>query len=354
MHAEREQEAIPLWTSDQLDSPIPPQVEAAYFDTALNAWVLSRYDDVLEAFRSSMLNVDSREPRTSEDEDALKKMREETRDALTPAQLRAWSEAITPEIQRHVDSLMEGREVDLLDDYLRPVCLALAALVTSVDPRDAARLRELARPISAAAAEPYDAELREQAKLATPPLQTCFHSRTETLRDSGFVALSHTLPSLLANALYSLVAYPQQWALLHAQPRLVEQAVEELMRYAGLTRLVLRRATRDLRLGGASIRAGDRLILRIIAANRDPARFSHANQLNVQRSDGAQLALGYGAHACVGAGLIRMAAVAIIRPLVGAFASAALSGCAEWQGGSGFRSPTHLRVVLIRRPNAQV
>ena len=181
-----------------------------------------------------------------------------------------------------------------------------------------------------------------------------FTREPRPLRDSGFVALSHTLPSLLANALYSLLRYPQQWALLHVQPELVEQAIEELMRYAGLTRLVLRRATQDLTLGGAAIREGDRLILRIVAANRDPARFSHASELNVQRSEGAHLALGYGAHACVGAGLIRMAAIAMLRPLVESFASATLAGPVDWRGGSGFRSPTQLRVVLIRKPIASV
>ena len=130
MHAEREQESIPLWTSDQLDSRLPPQVEPVYFDTALNSWVLSRFDDVLAAFRSSMLNVDSHEPRTSEDERALTRMRTETREALTPAQLSAWSEAITPAIGRQVGDLAEGHAIDLLDVYLRPVCLAFAALVT--------------------------------------------------------------------------------------------------------------------------------------------------------------------------------------------------------------------------------
>jgi cytochrome P450 len=351
MHAEREHVSIPLWASDQLDSPVPPHIEPPYFDPALDAWVLSRYEDVAAAFRSSLLDVDSKEPLSHDAEITLRRMREETLEALTPTQLRAWSDAIAPVIRECVENLQEGCAVDLLEQYLRPISLELAALVTAIDPADAARLRELAWPISASAAEPYEPELRAMAQKATPPLQACFHARTETLRDSGFVALSHTLPSLLANALYALLQHPKQWELLHAQPGLVEQGVEELLRYAGLTRFVRRRAAQDLTLGGVAIRQGDRLILRIVAANRDPARFAHANELDVCRREAGQLALGTGAHACVGASLIRIAAVAMIRPLVEEFAGAAITSAVEWHGGSGFRAPANLHVVLTRRPS---
>jgi cytochrome P450 len=78
----------------------------------------------------------------------------------------------------------------------------------------------------------------------------------------------------------------------------MEQAIEELLRYAGFTRILLRKATSDLNLNGALIRKGERIILRIIAANRDPERFSHPNQLDVRRRDAGHLSLG-GRLACV-------------------------------------------------------
>jgi len=351
MHAERSESSIPDWTSDQLDSSIPPQIEPPYFDADLDAWILSRHEDVLAAFRSSALNVDSRTPRTHEDEEAMLKMRVETSEALSHAQLRTWSQQIAPIVQQKVIALLANisfglSSVDLLDDYIRPACLALAVIVTEIDPLHAVELRELTQPVSASAAEPYDTELSERSKHVTPQLEACFHAKAVSLRDSGFVALSHTLPCLLANGFYGLLKYPQQWALLHHQPSLVEHAVEEMMRYAGLVRIVRRCATEELVLGGVSIRKGDHLILRLIAANRDPARFEHANELDVRRRDGGQLMLGAGAHACVGASLIRMASVLITRSLVEACAGAVLVESVEWQGGSGFRSPRHLHVTL--------
>ena len=55
MPAKRNNPTIPSWTHDQLDSSSPPEVEPAYFDSVLNAWVLSKHADILAAFRASSL-----------------------------------------------------------------------------------------------------------------------------------------------------------------------------------------------------------------------------------------------------------------------------------------------------------
>jgi cytochrome P450 len=334
------------WKSDELDSPTPPVIEPAYFDERLDAWVLSRHADVLEALRSRSLAMHGSRPMTTEERCAFESMREETIKVLSRTQLRTWADAMSSLIDKRLASLPENDEVDLVEAYLRPLCLELAAMVTEVDRKDAARLREFATPISAAAAEPADKTLRERAREITPELQACFHAKTESLRDSGFVALSHTLPCLLANGCYALLQHPKQWTTLHQQPELVEQAIEELMRYGGLSRYLRRRATEDMVLAGVSIRKNDQLILRIAAANRDPERFPCPNDLDVLRREAGQLTMGAGPHACVGASLLRMASLAILRPLLTRFAAATLSGIVEWHGGSGFRAPAQLPVML--------
>src|SRR5258708_15826017 len=150
------------------------------------------------------------------------------------------------------------------------------------------------------------------------------------------------MPCLLGNAWFALMQHPQEWSVLHQQPELMEQAMEELLRYAGLTRILSRVATSDIELNGAFIRRGERIILRIIAANRDPERFSHPNQVDVTRRDAGHLTLGAGAHACVAASLIRMAAIAITHPLMQRFASVNPARPVDWQGGSVFRFPKSL------------
>src|SRR5947207_646604 len=129
------------------------------------------------------------------------------------------------------------------------------------------------------------------------------------------------------------------------------RAVEELLRYAGLASSVFRRATARLDLGGVTILEGERVILMLASANRDPARFPEPDRLDVSRRLGGQVALGAGPHSCVGALLIRMAATVATEALVQKAAAREIAGPIEWRGGSGFRSPASLYVQLQPEPN---
>lgn len=271
-------------------------------------------------------------------------MREETMEALSPAQLREWREQLSPEAHSLAGSLRVEEPVDLMAAYARPLCLSLAAMVTDISRGDAEGLCARAQQVSAAAAEPYNLALKDSAKSANAELQGSFHSGPAALRDSGFVALSQTLPYILGNAWFALTQYPEQWTLLHQQPGLMEQAIEELLRYAGLVRILSRTATADIDLNGAFIRKGQRIILRIVAANRDPERFSCPDQVDITRRDSGHFTLGTGPHSCVAARLIRMAAKAMTHPLLQRFASVSPARAVDWQGGSVFRFPGTLWV----------
>ena len=123
-----------------------------------------------------------------------------------------------------------------------------------------------------------------------------------------------------------------------------------MLRYAGLARILFRRAIEDIDLNGVAIRKGERIVLRVFAANRDPVRFSDPGRLDVMRHGTGQLTLGTGPHACVGASLIRVAAVTITSPLLERFARAELVEPVEWKGGSGFCTPVSLLVRLGETP----
>jgi cytochrome P450 len=341
--------AIPAWPADELDSVEPPEPAAPYFDSNLNAWVLSRYADILAAFRASRLfpaSSNSAKPAQPMPACDHLKMRTETMEALPASRLAAWREELLPQAEALAAELPVDEPVELLDAYARPLCLRLAATVTGVSMDLARRLFETGARVSAAAAEPFDPEAHRIADLATEELREHFHSGPQSLRDSGFVALSQTMPCILANAWYSLMRQPDAWAMLHRQPELMEPAIEELLRYAGLVRILGRAAEEEIDLNGTVVRKGDRIILRIFAGNRDPERFARPNEIDFTRRDAGHLSLGSGAHACVGASLIRMAAVTVTRPLLRRFAVATPTAAVEWQGGSGFRAPRALWVSL--------
>jgi cytochrome P450 len=339
---------------DQIDRRSSPQIGAPHFDDSLNAWVLSRYADVLAAFHcASLYPAGSGIGKSSAppQENAMAQMRKDTRDALSPAQLRVWRRGLSSAARSLAGSLAIDAPVDLNDTYARPLCLMLAATVTNIGPHQAERLRNKAEPISASAAEPFDASLKASARAVNQAIRECFRSGPEPLRDSGFVALAHTLPCLLANAWLALLACPQQWTTLHREPRGVERAIEELLRCSGLPRILFRRASNDVEFNGVRIRKGERIVLQVLAANHDPENFAHPHRLDVKRRRIRQLTFGAGPHACVGAGLIRMAAVTITRPLLERFSAARLSEPVDWKGGSGFRFPGSLRVSLSINSN---
>jgi len=347
MPIEREYPNKAVWSCDQLDSLDPPIAEAPYFDNDLNAWIFTRYADILAAFRASELcpiSFSNSKPGKSLNEEARLKMRDEVQQELSPSHLRDWKESLAKQSEEIAKRLSQNSAVDLLAGYAHPLCLSLAATVTGISQDEAISLSDQAGTVSAAAAEPYDLTLRAAAKSANVGLRKCFHTGPTTMRDSAFVALSQTMPRLLGNAWFALIQHPQQWNLLHQKPELTEQAIEELFRYAGLVRTLARTATTNIVINGIEIRKGERIILRIIAANRDPDRFAHPNQLDITRRGASHLTLGAGLHSCVGASLIRMAAVTITWPLVARFAYARLAQNVEWQGGSGFRSPKSLWV----------
>ena len=338
----------PAWDDGGQDGVFRLRAAQPYFDAQLDGWVLSRYADVTAAFHCPDLVVvgsTNKERNPSVDEAARLRMRAETREALSPAKLRFWRKQMLQHGRELVAQFGHKQPVDLIRDYAQPLCLELALLATEPDSASVRHLTALAAQVSLAAAEPLDAELKSQSKAATAELRPFFNRGPEPMRESGFVAISQTLVSLLGNAWFALASYPQEWRRLHAQPVLVARGVEELQRFAGLTRLLFRRAMADIKVNGISIRKGDRVVLCLLAANRDPERYPDAHELSVIRTRISHVNLGAGLHACVGAPLVRVAAIAATQALVERFSSVELMEPIDWCGGSGFVSPLALPVL---------
>jgi cytochrome P450 len=354
MPTETETPSQAAWSRDRLDSPLPPVPEPPYFDANLDAWVFSRYADIVTALRDPSLvptSVSKRKPAHERNDEEHRRMRAEALDALPSSQLRSWKEQLADHADELVSTLPQNRAVDLLSEYANPTCLALAITITGIPQDDAMKVLPRARTVSAAAANPYDETLSRAAKCADAEMRPCFHAGPESLRHGGFVALSQTMPALLGSTWFALLKHPQDWEHLHQHPEIVEQAIEELMRYAGFTRILARMATTDIVINDAHIRKDDRILLRLIAANRDPECFPNPHEIDFARRGAAHLSFGTGVHSCVGAGLLRMIAVTTTSALVSRFASARTARKITWRGGAVFRSPQSLWVHL-RSSNA--
>lgn len=119
--------------------------------------------------------------------------------------------------------------------------------------------------------------------------------------------------SSLALSTFALLCHPDQLARLRADPGLIDNAVEELLRYLSVFHFgVPRTPLEDVEVAGRLIRAGESVTISLPAANRDPAWFrqdpeqSDPDRLDLERRAAGHLAFGFGMHQCLGQNLVRM------------------------------------------------
>lgn len=116
-----------------------------------------------------------------------------------------------------------------------------------------------------------------------------------------------TTTTLLSNSCRSLMSNPAEQAWLAEHPEAIENAVEELHRYDGSTKLMVRVVAEDHMRHGMNLAAGQTVFLGTAAANRDAAMFERPDELDLRRPDASRhLGFGHGSHFCLGAALARI------------------------------------------------
>ena len=144
------------------------------------------------------------------------------------------------------------------------------------------------------------------------------------------VAGNETTRNLLSAGLAALAAHPDQWAALRADPTLVPNAVEELLRWTTPVISFMRTATADCTVRGQPLSAGDPVLLLYASANRDEEVFGEdAGQLRIDRHPNPHVSFGFGPHFCLGAALARLEGRVVLSELVTRFASLAPAGPIE-------------------------
>ena len=122
------------------------------------------------------------------------------------------------------------------------------------------------------------------------------------LLNAGHEATVHTT----GNGVKSILESGLDPQGLFATPEQAEATVEECLRFDAPLHLFTRYALMDMDYEGISLRKGDVIGLMLGAANRDPARFAHADRFDPFRTDGANVSFGAGIHFCIGAPLARI------------------------------------------------
>ncbi|GAA3048808.1 cytochrome P450 [Streptomyces roseofulvus] len=161
---------------------------------------------------------------------------------------------------------------------------------------------------------------------------------------------AHAVRNNSANMVYALLTHPEHLARLRAEPELIPQAVDELLRYiphrnaVGLSRI----ATEDVEVGGVRIPAGDPVYVSYLTANRDPEVFAEPERLDFDRGHNPHVAFGHGPHYCPGSALARIESEILLASLWTRFPTLRLAVPEEalrWQRGALIRGPETLPVT---------
>lgn len=166
------------------------------------------------------------------------------------------------------------------------------------------------------------------------------------------VAGHETTTAQINNGLLHLLDQREQWELLCAQPDLIPNAVEEMMRFDPSVNTWRRKVRKATTIAGVDIPDGADLLLMLNSANRDPSIFPEPDKIDVTRDNLKEhLALGYGIHYCVGAPLARVEMVAVFEALTERLPSLQLgqNDALEYVPNISFRGPTKLALEWDER-----
>jgi cytochrome P450 len=141
-----------------------------------------------------------------------------------------------------------------------------------------------------------DAERGELAREECPVLMT------DLMAPSLYTTIHAT-----SSAVWLFGRHPDQWDEIRADPSLIPNAINEILRLESPAQGLTRYVTRDHTVGGVTIPAGSRVMVLYASANRDERKWKEPERFDVRREGVAEhLAWGFGPHACVGSGLARL------------------------------------------------
>ena len=141
------------------------------------------------------------------------------------------------------------------------------------------------------------------------------------------IAGNETTRIAIAQGVLAFCEHPEQWDRLRADPALLTSATEEVLRWTCPTHFMRRTAAADTELGGAAIRAGDKVILWYVSGNRDEAEFAGPDVFDIGRAPNRHLSFGRGGpHLCIGVHLAKLEVRIVLAALAARVARFELAG----------------------------
>jgi cytochrome P450 len=352
-------EGLRMFGPEMHENPYPVyqklrETDPVHWNDGLQAWVLTRYDDVawgLKNLSSDRLSVARERFRdeglaalwdavaalmSQKDEPDHTRLRALVQKAFYRTSVEQW----TPTIDRRIRSLLAPAltrgETDFISDFAIPLPILIISELVGVPETDRERVKRWCDDFAFVVVNFYANITAEQvargmrsvkefreylqgqaAECQRAPREDLLSALVLAEHDGHTLTLdellantillltagNETTTNLLGNGLFELLSRPEQAARLRREPALIPSAVEECLRYQSPVQFIGRIAAADTDCAGTPIRRGQLVLPVMGAANRDPARFPDPDRFDVARKPNFHLAFGYGHHRCVGSEL---------------------------------------------------
>ena len=373
----------------------------ARIPTRGTGWVVTRYQDVLQVLKDQRFSADPKfsatpplfgfggrlAPRLIKlvgdsmicvDDPAHGRLRRLVAKAFTPRSIDDMEPWITGIVDTMLDEAERRGAIDLIDDFALPLPLKIISEMLGIPESQRLSFHHQIVRLIEVNDQPVKRAIRWAPAL--PRLVRYFESlidlkrrepddklisRLIAARDAGdslsrdeliamiFLLLfagHETSVNLIGNGLLALIDHPDQMALVRDDPTMMEQAVDELLRYTNPVEYgTMRFAKEDVTIADVTIARGEMVMALGASANRDDTAFPGADTLDVTRRDNRHLALGFGLHYCLGAALGRLETRVALNGLLARFPNIRLAiprEAVRWRQSSGLRGIVSLPLDL--------
>jgi cytochrome P450 len=393
-----------LWTPEHRTNPYPIYAQlreaAPVLKSPMGGWIVTRYEHVDRVLRSAAFRTprgyrDANDPAGPpifdpaglvtlhrrnwllfQSGEAHTRLRKLIMKVFTPRAIRA----LAPRVEALVGELLDGRtsgSMEVVGELAYPLPVTVICELLGIPASD----REINRRWAALTATTFEAgratqEQRDTAEAAMREWDRYIRALLAEKRknpgtgllddmlaveDEGarltedeiaanatflFLAGHETTTGLIGMGLYWLLKHPDQLAALREDPSVLDNAIEELLRFDSPVQFAPRVAIEPIEIEGVTIEKELPLMIAVACANRDPRRYDRPDELDITRVDPKPLSFGGGPHYCVGAALARLEANAAFGKLVQQTKTIELEREPTWRPALALRGLQSLHVRL--------
>ncbi|MDE0142875.1 MAG: cytochrome P450 [Caldilineaceae bacterium] len=325
----------------------------------INAWSLTEYEDaqtVLQdhrRFSSGDNKLEYAPYRTMLDMDPPDhtRLRSLVSKAFTPRAVAALGPRVDEIVQELLNDLGDKKQFDLIREFAYPLPVIVIAEMLGIPAEDRDRFNVWSNDIALAVEPVLTNEEIGRVRRASDEIVAYFEEIIAQRRDRPeedmlsallaaeeagdklthdeligtlmllLVAGNETTRSLIGNGMLALLQNPAQLQRLREGPELLDSAIDELLRYDSPVQFIIRVVMEDTELKGRRLRTGQKMMILVGAANRDPSVFSDPNALDIGRQEKSHISFGRGIHYCLGSPLALLEARAAFTGLLEHFPS---------------------------------